>query len=405
MNEKRSNSFRKNEDVSEKDLSKNNTDNQLNLVKKKNTDINKEKNGVANKKDKGGTEVKHPKNFINTFEKSEEQVNYFLMNSNRNMPNLQNWEKKKMKQRIEEKNNATGKKGNNKTISYSESSKSKKSNESDISEELNKPNKRKKHDEFNGSNEFTENLCVKKNKKANQKRKIKKKHSERKRQVLKISKSVKKILNVLNLPKSEILGETPIRMAKVFLYLLNGYNADIKQLIKGALYERKYENYTIVKLTGMNVYSLCKHHLLPFQGRCTIEYKPNKYILGLSKFSRIIDVYSKRLQLQEDLTNDICEILKKHLKPLYVIVTITAKHMCVSMRGVKQHNSETVTQAFCEWKNNKYVKSVTLKNGNSNCTPLQEETYLNEFHEEMDKTEETESNMTETNIDTTHFDC
>ncbi|CRH02662.1 GTP cyclohydrolase I, putative [Plasmodium relictum] len=223
-------------------------------------------------------------------------------------------------------------------------------------------------------NKIEDNILIKKNKankniEKNILKKIKNKKncnnnksSKIENQVLGISQNIYNILNILNLPKSDILKRTNQRFAESFLYLTNGYNVDIEKLFKGSMYKRKYRNNSTIKITGIQIYSLCKHHLLPFQGVCTIEYIPNRYILGLSKFSRIVDAFSRRLQLQEDLTNDICNILKKYLKPLHVQVTIVAEHLCISMRGVKEHNSTTITHARNELKNNKYINNSYIDN-------------------------------------------
>ncbi|CXJ22315.1 GTP cyclohydrolase I, putative [Plasmodium berghei] len=160
-----------------------------------------------------------------------------------------------------------------------------------------------------------------------------------------ISINILNILKASNIPNCDILKRTNKRFAKAFLYLTEGYNMNVKNIIKKSIYKRKYKNNTLIKIKDIHVYSLCKHHLLPFEGLCDIEYNPDKYIMGLSKFSRVTDIYARRLQLQEDLTNDICNALKKYLKPLYIKVTIKAKHLCINMRGVKEHDAMTVTHA------------------------------------------------------------
>ncbi|KYN98043.1 GTP cyclohydrolase I [Plasmodium gaboni] len=187
------------------------------------------------------------------------------------------------------------------------------------------------------------------------------KSNEIEEQIINISKHIYKILNISKLPNCDILKRTNKRYAETFLYLTNGYNMDIEQIIKRSLYKRMYKNNSIIKVTGIHIYSLCKHHLLPFEGTCDIEYIPKKYIIGLSKFSRIVDVFSRRLQLQEDLTNDICNALKKYLKPLYIKVSIVAKHLCINMRGVKEHDAKTITHAsYKEEKENSTVHSLNM---------------------------------------------
>ncbi|SCM26518.1 GTP cyclohydrolase I, putative [Plasmodium chabaudi chabaudi] len=165
------------------------------------------------------------------------------------------------------------------------------------------------------------------------------------KQTNQISINILNILKASNIPDRDILKRTSNRFAKAFLYLTEGYNMNVKNIIKKSIYKRKYKNNSLIKIKDIHVYSLCKHHLLPFEGLCDIEYNPDKYIMGLSKFSRVTDIYARRLQLQEDLTNDICNALKKYLKPLYIKVTIKAKHLCINMRGVKEHDAMTVTHA------------------------------------------------------------
>ncbi|CAD2113993.1 GTP cyclohydrolase I [Plasmodium vinckei petteri] len=165
------------------------------------------------------------------------------------------------------------------------------------------------------------------------------------KQTNQISINILNILKASNIPNCDILKRTNKRFAKAFLYLTEGYNMNVKNIIKKSIYKRKYKNNSLIKIKDIHVYSLCKHHLLPFEGLCDIEYNPDKYIMGLSKFSRVTDIFARRLQLQEDLTNDICNALKKYLKPLYIKVTIKAKHLCINMRGVKEHDAMTVTHA------------------------------------------------------------
>ncbi|CDO65516.1 GTP cyclohydrolase I [Plasmodium reichenowi] len=226
--------------------------------------------------------------------------------------------------------------------------------------------------EGNKSNDIEKINCIKvkkktlkKNKKKinkiiNNKNKISK-SNDIEEQIINISKHIYKILNISKLPKCDILKRTNRRYAETFLYLTNGYNLDIEEIIKRSLYKRMYKNNSIIKVTGIHIYSLCKHHLLPFEGTCDIEYIPNKYIIGLSKFSRIVDVFSRRLQLQEDLTNDICNALKKYLKPLYIKVSIVAKHLCINMRGVKEHDAKTITYAsYKAEKENPTIHSLNI---------------------------------------------
>ncbi|KJP88010.1 GTP cyclohydrolase I [Plasmodium fragile] len=166
-----------------------------------------------------------------------------------------------------------------------------------------------------------------------------------------ISKSINNILRSSNVPPKDMLKRTGRRFADTFLYLTKGYHMSVGKVIKKSLYKRNYKNNSLIKIRGIHIYSMCKHHLLPFEGECTIEYIPNKYIMGLSKFSRVIDIFARRLQLQEDLTNDICNALGKYLKPKYMHVNVVARHLCINMRGVKEHDATTVTDAYYEVKN------------------------------------------------------
>ncbi|ANQ10921.1 GTP cyclohydrolase I [Plasmodium coatneyi] len=177
----------------------------------------------------------------------------------------------------------------------------------------------------------------------------------KKEQIADISKCVNKILRSSNVPKKDILKRTGRRFSDTFLYLTKGYHMKVGKIIKKSLYKRNYKNNSVIKISGIHIYSLCKHHLLPFEGECTIEYVPNKYIMGLSKFSRVIDIFARRLQLQEDLTNDICNALAKYLKPKYLHVNVVARHLCINMRGVKEHDATTVTDAYYEVKNDRHA--------------------------------------------------
>ncbi|CAA9991027.1 GTP cyclohydrolase I [Plasmodium knowlesi strain H] len=174
-------------------------------------------------------------------------------------------------------------------------------------------------------------------------------------QIADISRSIKKILRSSKVPPKDILKKTGRRFSDTFLYLTKGYHMSVEKVIKKSLYKRNYKNNSVIKISGIHIYSLCKHHLLPFEGECTIEYIPNKYIMGLSKFSRVIDIFARRLQLQEDLTNDICNALGKYLKPKYLHVNLVARHLCINMRGVKEHDATTITNAYYEVKNDTCV--------------------------------------------------
>ena len=142
-------------------------------------------------------------------------------------------------------------------------------------------------------------------------------------------------------PKRIGLEKTPERVAQALAFFTKGYNQDIKEIINGALFPLEYDEMVIVR--DIDFYSLCEHHLLPFFGKCHIGYIPNKQVVGLSKLPRIVEVLSRRLQVQERLTVEIAETLKTALKPLGVGVVIEAQHLCMMMRGVEKQNAIAVT--------------------------------------------------------------
>jgi len=140
------------------------------------------------------------------------------------------------------------------------------------------------------------------------------------------------------------LIKTPERAAKALHYLTNGYNSDAKAVLMSAMFEEEYSEMVIVK--GIEVYSLCEHHLLPFYGKAHIAYIPDGKIIGLSKIPRVVDIFSRRLQVQERLTHELLTCIDDALKPLGCAVVIEARHMCMMMRGVQKQNSTTTTSAF-----------------------------------------------------------
>jgi len=142
----------------------------------------------------------------------------------------------------------------------------------------------------------------------------------------------------------EGLLKTPERVAKSMQYLTQGYDQDPAEILKSAMFAEKYDEMVIVK--DIEVYSLCEHHMLPFFGKCHIAYIPNGHIVGLSKFPRMVDAFSRRLQVQERLTDQIRDCLHETLKPQGVAVCIEAQHLCMQMRGVQKQNSVTTTSAF-----------------------------------------------------------
>lgn len=145
-------------------------------------------------------------------------------------------------------------------------------------------------------------------------------------------------------PDREALLRTPLRVAESLRFLTQGYGVDVDDLIRGAVYAEPYEEMVLVK--DVEVYSLCEHHLLPFYGRAHIAYMPRDRIVGLSKLPRVVDVFARRLQVQERLTTQIAEALDQALRPHGVAVVIEAFHLCMMMRGVQKQNSQTVTSAL-----------------------------------------------------------
>lgn len=142
-------------------------------------------------------------------------------------------------------------------------------------------------------------------------------------------------------PKRIGLEKTPARVAQALAFLTKGYDQDIREVINGALFPLEYDEMVIVR--GIDFYSLCEHHLLPFFGKCHVGYIPGKRVVGLSKIPRIVEVLSRRLQVQERLTVEIAETLKAALNPLGVGVVIEAQHLCMMMRGVEKQNAIAVT--------------------------------------------------------------
>ena len=145
-------------------------------------------------------------------------------------------------------------------------------------------------------------------------------------------------------PDREGVVKTPERAAKAMQFLTQGYSMDAEEILKKAVFEETYDEMVVVK--DIELYSLCEHHMLPFFGKAHIAYIPNGKIVGLSKLPRVVDVFARRLQVQERLTNDILECLNKTLKPQGVAVVIEAVHLCMMMRGVQKQNSATTTSGF-----------------------------------------------------------
>ena len=145
-------------------------------------------------------------------------------------------------------------------------------------------------------------------------------------------------------PEREGLARTPLRVERALKFLTSGYTADIDRILNDALFTVDYSEMVIVK--DIDFYSLCEHHLLPFFGKCHIAYVPRRHVIGLSKIPRLVDVFSRRLQIQERLTNQIAETLLEKIDPLGVAVVCEATHLCMSMRGVEKQNSFAMTSAM-----------------------------------------------------------
>ncbi len=145
-------------------------------------------------------------------------------------------------------------------------------------------------------------------------------------------------------PTREGLVKTPERAGKAMRFLTKGYEEDAEAILRSAMFREDYSEMVIVK--DIELYSLCEHHLLPFYGKAHVAYIPNGHIVGLSKIPRVIDVFARRLQVQERLTDQILHCIQNTLNPLGVAIVIEAKHMCMMMRGVQKQNSLTTTSAF-----------------------------------------------------------
>ncbi|MFB2121175.1 GTP cyclohydrolase I FolE [Parapedobacter sp. 2B3] len=167
-------------------------------------------------------------------------------------------------------------------------------------------------------------------------------------------------------PSRQGLLKTPERVAKALQYLTHGYDVDPAAVLRGAMFEEEYSQMVVVK--DIEVYSMCEHHMLPFFGKAHVAYIPNGHIVGLSKIPRVIDIYARRLQVQERLTNEIRDCIQETLNPVGVAVVIECKHLCMCMRGVQKQNSVTTTSAFTgefakERTRNEFLRLITASLG------------------------------------------
>jgi GTP cyclohydrolase I len=145
-------------------------------------------------------------------------------------------------------------------------------------------------------------------------------------------------------PARDGLRETPRRVAKSLDFLTSGYRTDLDALVNNALFDVEYSEMVIVR--DIDFYSMCEHHLLPFYGKCHVAYLPSKRVIGLSKIPRIVDMFARRLQVQERLTEQVADAITDKVQPLGVAVVMEATHLCMAMRGVEKQNSITITSAM-----------------------------------------------------------
>ncbi|RMF07070.1 GTP cyclohydrolase I FolE [Candidatus Woesearchaeota archaeon] len=161
----------------------------------------------------------------------------------------------------------------------------------------------------------------------------------------KLEKTYRKILSEIGEdPEREGLLDTPRRVADSILYLTHGYEEDIDRIVNEALFESDNDEMVVVK--DIELYSLCEHHMLPFIGKCHVGYIPNGKVIGLSKIPRIVNVFARRLQIQENLTTQIAETIRKYTNAKGVAVVIEAKHLCMMMRGVEKQNASMITSCL-----------------------------------------------------------
>ena len=160
-------------------------------------------------------------------------------------------------------------------------------------------------------------------------------------------------------PERQGLLRTPERSEKAFRYLTSGYGADVRQIVNGALFDVKYDEVVIVR--DIEFFSLCEHHLLPFFGKMHVAYLPDQKVIGLSKIPRIVDVFARRLQIQERLTQQVAETIQDLVSPLGVAVICEARHFCMMMRGVEKQHSGAITSAMLgAFRENKETRNELL---------------------------------------------
>jgi GTP cyclohydrolase I len=170
-------------------------------------------------------------------------------------------------------------------------------------------------------------------------------------------------------PARSGLERTPDRVARMYDELLAGYRVDPIALVNGAMFEEKYDAMVVVR--DIEYYSLCEHHMLPFMGRASVAYMPNKRVIGLSKIPRIVDMFARRLQVQERMTRQIAEFLMELLQPLGVAVVVEGLHLCATMRGVKKHDARMITSAMLGmFRSNLATREEFLNNISRGSNPL-----------------------------------
>ena len=160
-----------------------------------------------------------------------------------------------------------------------------------------------------------------------------------------MKKAIEEILKAIDGdPTRRELKETPQRVTEMYKFLCSGYEVDVKKLMKGAIFAEDTNDMVIVK--DVEFYSMCEHHMLPFYGRCHVGYIPRGKVIGVSKIPRLVEAFSRRLQLQERMTGQIAGALKEHLAPYGVAVVVEAVHLCMLMRGVQKKNAKVVTSSM-----------------------------------------------------------